>query len=148
MLTRNQYIILAVLLVTSFAFGRYATPEKVKVETKTVTVEVEKKVEVAHVITKIVEVKKPDGTSTTETTTVTDTNTNTSSTNNTNIDSIKETIKSSSVLNISGLASIDALNPTSITYGVSINKQLIGPITFGLFGFTDKKVGVSIGLNF
>ena len=42
-MTRNQYIIVGVLILLAAAAGRYLTPEKIV--TKTITVEVEKKQE-------------------------------------------------------------------------------------------------------
>lgn len=104
-------------------------------ETKTVTKETE------HTVTHTIIVERPDGSKTTDTI----------------IDS-KETKKTDSVvkvqtskkgLNVSVLASNDfssrLLKPV---YGASVSKELIGPITVGVFGFTNGVLGVSVGLNF
>ena len=33
-------------------------------------------------------------------------------------------------------------------YGISANKEFIGPITIGAFGLTNGTIGLSIGVNF
>lgn len=33
-------------------------------------------------------------------------------------------------------------------YGMYVSRPLIGSVTIGLFGFTDKTLGVSVGMNF
>lgn len=46
---------------------------------------------------------------------------------------------------LSVLVGTDFSNPV---YGLHVNKELLGPITVGVFGLTNKTLGVSIGLNF
>lgn len=52
--------------------------------------------------------------------------------------------------NISALAGYDLSHPRSLTplYGVSVTKQVLGPITVGAFGLTNGVLGVSLGVNF
>lgn len=116
------------------------TPEKVRVETK--TVEVEKIIEkIVHKETKVTE--HPDGTK--ETVVVEDSNTigRTESTKNTYT---KESISKGSKVNISILGGIKS-DLNTVVYGASVSKELIGPITIGAWGLTDKTFGISVGLN-
>lgn len=53
-----------------------------------------------------------------------------------------------STLNISGLAGIELKPHPEVFYGVSVSKEIIGPITIGLFGLTNGIVGASVGMNF
>lgn len=52
-------------------------------------------------------------------------------------------------LSISGLAGVDITNKLlTPVYGLSITKQVVGPITAGAFGMTSGVVGLSLGVNF
>jgi cytoskeletal protein RodZ len=138
----NKVLITVVLIIVAFVVGRQTTPEKVRTEVKTITVE--KIVEVER-RTKTTTVKKPDGT--TVTTTTTDTKSK-SDTNKSITDKVAESTSSKkSIVNISMMAKIKAA-PTMITYGVSVSKEILGPITVGVFGMTDKTFGITLGMNF
>lgn len=53
------------------------------------------------------------------------------------------------VINVSALVSVNFNgNLLSPVYGVSVSKEMIGPITVGAFGLTSGVVGASLGLNF
>lgn len=134
---------LLVLLLAAFAFGRYTTPAKV--ETKTVTIEIEKVKQDTHTDTKIVEVKKPDGTITKTTETKTDivrTESKNEKTENTN-----QTIYNKQSVTVSVLAGYN-YSGNELVYGASVSKPIIGPITIGLWGLTNRTFGASIGLQF
>ena len=55
--------------------------------------------------------------------------------------------KSSGVLSLSLLGGIDIHDPTP-TYGISVTRSVIGPVTIGLWGLNNGTVGGSIGVNF
>lgn len=151
-----------VLLVTVFAIGRWTAPEKIKIETK--IVEVVKNKEVSedktikdkHKHTTIVVVKTPAGEEHTTTDITEDQTTNRdkkekSTTDTTkNSDTIKTEEKSKSRLNIAVLAgtNITHASTTGILYGASVSRNIIGPITLGIWGLNDATGGVSIGLSF
>ena len=141
-MTRNQYIIVGVLILLAAAAGRYLTPEKIV--TKTITVEVEKKQEKTNTV--VVKVTKPDGTIT-ETT-----NTNTESTTTTNTNTKTDTIivqGKKSPLNVSALAGINVTNPAGgIIFGGHVSKQILGPVNIGVFGLSNGTAGLSVGLQF
>lgn len=129
-----------ILLLVAFASGRFLSPTKIKTETKVVTVEkiVEK---VVHSVTTITE--KPDGTKETHIDTHSDT---TAKSDTKEKDSKQEITKSNSTTNLSALIGIN-------TYGISLSRNLLGPITFGPWvisntSFQDLKAGISIGVNF
>lgn len=58
---------------------------------------------------------------------------------------VKPSIKE---FNISALAGLEGKNSLSPVWGLSVTKQIIGPISAGLFGLSNGIVGVSVGLNF
>lgn len=153
---RDVAIYAGAALVLAFAAGRWTGPVTVKTEIK--TVEVEKKTDDKqtntddHKKATIVETTKPDGTKT-KTTTITDdrdSKTDDESTDNLNktTDQTKEITKSKSPLSISLLAAANITAPGTPIYGLAIQRPILGPITLGIFGLSDKTAGVSIGLTF
>lgn len=153
-------IVVAILLVCSFAVGRYTTPVKVKTETKIVTVtkEVEKKStdnkKERHKNTTTTEVTHPDGTKET-TTVVTDdtdsenkTNSVAKSESSTTTDVKKEVTRSSSPVTLSILGGTSFNSFGQPIYGGSLTKPLLGPLTVGFWGLSNGTGGVSLGLTF
>lgn len=139
-MTRNHYIIIGILLLVAFGAGRWLSPEKVV--TKTVTVEVEKTNTKQDSV--VIKVTKPDGTITETTTTKTETETVTNTNNKT--ESIVQGKKSS--LNLSALAGINVINPSGgIIFGGHISKPILGPISIGIFGMSDGRAGLSVGIQ-
>lgn len=158
MTTKTKVILSIVIVLASYAFGYFEAPYKIKTEIK--TVEVEHKVTDTereadkHKTTTTTEVVKPDGTKETTTTSTEDsvakTDTQVKDDTAKTSDSTSETIKSGKTLNISALAgapisfSVGSLIPV---YGAQVSTNLIGPITVGLWGLSDKTAGFSLGLN-
>ena len=140
-LNKNKVVIggIAVVVVAYYA-GKHSAPEKVRVET--VTVEVEKKVNKEQ-RKKVFIKENKDGSK--ETTIVVDTSVNENT--RTNAEStVKETITRTK-LNVSVLVG-GSLPLSEPIFGISAQKNFIGPITLGIWGLTNKTGGVSIGLNF
>ena len=135
MSTRNYIILLVILCVCSFAGGRYLTPPKVTIQEKIVTKEV---VVVKH--TDTVVIKKPDGTVITTTKEDSTTKEDTKVKDSITIDTRR------SKINISALAGTGF--PLSPVYGIAANKELIGPVTVGIWGLSNLTAGISLGLNF
>lgn len=141
MTTRNIIIISVLALATSFAIGRYLTPERVKTEIKTVTVE-KVVVEVKRVVTTVKE--KPDGTK--ETVIVEDSKTNTNE-NSQTVDSKHEETKSKNKLIVAAMAGMNIPVDGQLIYGLEVSKNLLGPIRMGIFGMTNKTAGITLGLE-
>jgi hypothetical protein len=140
--TRTKIIIASLALLTVFAIGRFSSPTKIKTEVK--TVEIEKVVTIVKHET-ITITEKPDGAK--ETVIVTDTNTDSKS-NSKATDTTKEVTGSKSTLNISILAGVKfPIDQTSVVYGASITKQIIGPFTATAWGLSNLSGGIGIGLN-
>lgn len=151
--------LVVVAIATSFAVGRYTVSEKIKIETK--IVEVEKKTEkkdqdvnkAERKETTITESVKPDGTKETTTKIIEDTNTNkntkvdTVQNDTTKTDASKTIEKGGSRLNISALGGYDIIKGVPV-YGASISKDVIGPVSAGLWGLSNATVGISVGLSF
>lgn len=127
----KNYIVALVALVLSFAAGRYS----VDINKRTEIDETKK----TRTDTTIVTIKEPSGKETTTT-----------------VIKERETTKKelnqveSSQKAILNIAILGAYDPTQNqpSYGLSISKQFIGPVTLGVFGLTNGVAGVSIGVNF
>jgi hypothetical protein len=126
------------LLVVCFYLGRYTAPTKV--ETKTVAVEVEKVKTNQNVV--IVEKINKDGSRVkiTQSSSQTYKNTETSVKNS-------KVVENKPSVNIHAMAGLDVLNPKGVVVGVHANKQILGPISLGVFGFTNNVIGLSLGMS-
>lgn len=130
-----------IIIVIAFYVGKHYSPTKV--ETKVITVEVEK----AKIVEKkvIVEKVNPDGSKTTVTTI--DTNTEKQTTTASNNTVTKENKKQP--LSVYAMGGLDVTNPSGgFIVGAHVSKQLLGPLSFGLFGLTNGTAGISLGLSF
>lgn len=151
-MNKEAIFIIAALIILSFSFGRYSAPEKIKIETKTVTVEVEKvktneNTDNSKTVTEII---RPDHTiiKRTRYDKKTDKITQTITESRKEVQESKEITKGSKVT-IAALGSLNLTHLTSgITYGLSASKPFLGPITMGIFGFTDSSFGLSMGVEF
>ncbi len=132
-------------LTLSFAAGNYTarqTQSSTNSKTQS-TVQQDVKQDTHEVITTI---KAPNGTVQTVETVDTTALTNTDSTTNTQSQLV---VVPNPKNNVSALAGFDLSKSGLIpTYGISVNRQFLGPVTIGAFGLTSGTVGVSIGINF
>lgn len=149
MTTKTKYIIVVVLIGTAFAAGRYSVSQPdVHQTTDTETNNnIDTNTESHKKIT-IVKEKEPNG-KTKTTTTITDdstTHTEDKSTTDTHTDTTVKPQKIATAT-LSALAGVDVERGQTV-YGASLTKQVIGPVTIGLFGLTNGTVGASIGLSF
>lgn len=149
-------ILSIVALLTSFAVGRWSAPDKIKTVVQTVTIE--KKTddktqnEQDHKRYVTVETVAPNGTKI-KTTTITDDKgiiSSDKSTDNTDLTQTKskEVDKSSSKITMQFLGGLQITAPGVPIYGVSVSRPILGPITVGFFGMSNKVGGLSIGLTF
>jgi hypothetical protein len=154
MTNKNKVIAVAVVLIAAFAAGRLSTP--VKIKTVTQTVEIEKKVDtneqIDHKKTTVTERDAPSGEKTIITTITDDRSVQTSDSDSASISQTqsKEIVKDSGGrLNLSLLAgeNLSSLRSPPV-YGLSASKNVLGPITAGVFGFENGTVGLSVGLSF
>lgn len=146
---KYKIITVIVVLATTFAAGRYSVPSQSKKIVETTT-EAKKDIEIKAVHTKktVVETKKPDGTITFITTvdqTVGDTKTETDAKK----EILQETTKDiRKTFNISVIGANDFSRSPALTYGLSVSKEVLAPITIGAFGLRNGVIGLSIGLDF
>lgn len=159
MQTKTKIIIFITALLISFAAGYALTPTKTVIKTQ--IVEVEKKstdnsTDVGKDVKKTTttkEVTKPDGTKETTTTVTEETKTDKKTdqsetdTDSKTETSSKEIERLSSRTNLSLLTGADIHNALSPIYGASVSKQILGPISLGVFGLQNGIFGVSIGLS-
>lgn len=152
---KYKILIVTVVLVGTFALGRYTVPEKIKIETKVVEVVKEVKVtdtkQDAHKHTVITEVSLPSGEKKKTTEIVYDSSKERDS--HTVIDDTKKesstetVVKGDSKVSISLLGGLKLDNRTPV-YGASISKPVLGPLTIGIWGLSDSSCGASIGVTF
>lgn len=158
--TKAKLIIGAAALLLAFAAGRWAAPEKVRIETKVVEVENvhnETKTDIdknRHTETTVTEIVRPDGTKEKTTRTTQDTQTtqkrDTASTKDTvtTAEETKEVTRGTAKVTISALAGAQIGSSTPLVYGASVSKPILGPITVGIFGLSNATFGASLGLTF
>lgn len=164
MSTKLKVTLSVLALVTSYAFGYYEAPTKVKEVVH--TVEVEKKVDDTktdaakdtHKSTTVTVVQTPDGTKTTTTKVDEDTKSDTKTDDKSQVsdtktvDETKEVTKSGASTYISVLSRVDVLSSqvsgSPVVFGASVSKDILGPVQIGVFGYTDRTFGASVGLRF
>lgn len=152
----NKYVVLSVTFVLGGVVGGFLVPRKVVTETK--IVEVERKTEEKQQDkntkerTTKTEKKNPDGSS--ETTTVTEkdtsvtTDVNRDVTKSSTIDSFSLSERVGGLTTVSVMGSVDVTKPSGYTLGLHVTKPILGPVSIGVFGFQDGRVGASVGLTF
>lgn len=139
MALKNKILILLAAIGIGFGIGYFTKPAKV--------VEVIKKEIVKEAaITKIVyreKIVRPDGTVIETERSREDSHTS---------EQIKEesskTVTNRLGLNISALAYAPTNKLTQTEYGVIVSKRVVGNVTAGILATTDKKIGVTLGLEF
>lgn len=135
-----KYLIVLVLLVGAFAAGRYTSPTKIETKIQTVEVEKIKKNEDTVIVEKIT----PDGTKTTQTHIVSTTEENNHIKEN--FDTVTESKHPATTISL--LGGLDINNSVHPVYGLSASRNILGPISMGIFGLSNGTVGLSVGLNF
>lgn len=141
---KYKILILLMSLLASFSIGRYTSrpADTSKKETTETDINKDSSQDI-HKITIIV--KDPDGK---ETTTITeDTESREKETQKTVEKLVEESKSRRDLINVSVLASTE-FGKVQPILGFSANKELIGPITVGAFGFVNGVVGLSVGVNF
>jgi len=147
MISNKTILLLALILaLTFFALGRYTSTQA-----KTVTKKQKKLNKTTHnkskTHEKFTKKKSKDGTDTIVT--VIDTAAQASTKIDSDTQSKSIVTKASPRTNISALAATSIHNPFGPPqYGLSVNREVLGPITVGAFGLTGGTFGISIGLNF
>lgn len=156
MQTKTKVIIIVVALAASFIAGRYSRPAKIVTEVK--TVEVEKKTSNTdqtvdkHKDTTVTKTVNKDGTVTEVEHTVEDTGSHTKSNQTDNIsestDNIKTVVNNDKTVHLAVLAGANFSNLSVITYGGYASKDILGPVSVGIWGLSLGAGGVSVGFSF
>lgn len=136
----KKILILLIFLILSFAFGRYSVKS---VDTKTTEIKQENKD--VRTVTHTTVIEQPNGVKKT----IIISNTEDRSKSFTDTKVLANTNKRS-MLNISLIAGT-MLGPEAarnMDYGLSINKEMFGPVTLGAYGMKSGAFGLSIGVNF
>lgn len=134
---KYQFTILIVLLLTAFAIGRRSVESVSGNKQETIAVQQVQDVETKRTTTTV---KKPNGE--VKTVTVSDTVSTTKSDSST-----KSSVTTKKSLNVSLFGGYNLYTPKPI-YGLSVTKQVFGPVTVGAWGLNNGTLGVSVGLEF
>ena len=143
-MTLNKYVkngvVLLVVAGLGYTTGRYMQPAEVIVKTEI------KEVEKVRVDTKtrIIYRKMPDGT--VERITEEETKSSSETGKDTRTEQITKAKKSSSIA-IVALTSTD-FDFSKPEYALHVQTNVLGPLKLGIYGSTNKQVGISIGLDF
>lgn len=148
--SKQKYVIAGTLVTISFVVGRFSAQKpEIKTAISAQTTTKQGRVKDTHIKTTVTIVKTPDGT--VKTIKIIDQveDIKTDTTSSKIINKITDVIPSKiNVLNVSALIANDFSRGIFVpTYGISVNKEILGPITVGAFGLTNGVVGASIGLN-
>jgi hypothetical protein len=160
MTTKTKVIVGVVYTAGCLALGAYLVPEKTKIVTKVAETEkltdkddIKKEVK-RHKETKIVAVTEPDGKKETTTIITEDTGVNSEKKVNDTLSDTKssytekETVRGNSKVTVSALFATDVKAPNGLSYGLSVTKPILGPLTIGAFGLMNGTCGLSLGLTF
>jgi hypothetical protein len=145
----NKIVIAGVLLIAAFVAGRFSVPKQViKTEQTKVAVDIEKSKN-THTQTTTTTIKTPNGEVKTITTTDTVTKSETSKKEDISSSKSEQVTAKTGKLNIAALAAYDTAHlGVKPAIGVSVSKEVIGPLTIGLWGLNTGIVGLSVGVNF
>jgi hypothetical protein len=132
-----------------FAFGRYSsTPAKVSTQVTEKQHDTQTEAKDVHTKKTVTETKRPDGTDTIVTTVDQNVIDDKKEQTDTTIQS-KQTVVPPQTINISILGANDFSQGRILpTYGLSVTKPVLGPLTIGAFGLMNGTIGVSVGVNF
>lgn len=136
----KTYLAFVLLVIVAFVSGRFTANKNTE---QIVQHEAEKEETKSHTVTEVVQA--PGGE--TKTVTTVDTVTRVNKDRKTK-ETIKEVVARKRQTNISALIGYDSHRPGDAVYGVSITRELVGPITYGVWGLTSGVAGVSAGINF
>jgi len=136
---KSKALISGAVVALAFLAGRHSVEVKtVKKAEANIT---QKGSEQKHEVKNVKTTKKPDGTVEVLDTSTLDTFLQSASESNSKS---SETVTPVNSVLVQALA---AYQDGHFIYGAAASKKLIGPVTVGLFGFTDLRVGVSVGLE-
>ncbi len=138
-------ILVGVIAIVAFAFGRYSVklPPDTKTSEQTTTNDKKTTDTDTHKITVI---EKDCKTGAEKTTITEDTTTREKETQKTVDKLLKDiTQQKRRTTNISAIGGIQDFKPI---YGASANMEVFGPVTAGVFGLTNGVIGINLGINF
>lgn len=144
---KTLVISVVVALLLGLGIGRYSNRQAPNVTTnidKTKVTDVKTDIN-THKVTTVTETPKGD-----KVTTITEDTKAETKRDTTSDTKVAQSVVApkSSIINISGLVALDTSRGFVPVYGISANKELIGPVTVGAFGLTNGVIGLSIGINF
>lgn len=147
---RTKILLVILAITVSFAAGRWSVSNPDTKVTEVTKVDEKKELNTdTHSKRMSVTVEEPSGKKTTTTVVDSDTSTKIKDDKKTNSQvSTEVTQAKHKTLNISALAGYQLPGTLSPVYGVSINKEVLGPVTVGAYWINNGTIGLSLGLDF
>lgn len=141
---KTEVIVGLVILAVGIAGGYAMTPTKVEIREKIVEKRVESTEKKRDRELVKVQIKRPDGTVETRTE-LKDKQDETSKTETNKSSESEKIVSKGTGLGVQFFVRGPLNEPT---YGADVYKKILGPVSVGAFGFTDKVWGLSVGLEF
>jgi hypothetical protein len=141
---KTEVIVGLIILAVGVAGGYAMTPTKIEVREKIVEKKVESTEKKRDRELVKVQIKRPDGTVETRTELKDKTEQKTDSTTENSKESEKIVSKGTGL----GVQFFVRGPLNEPVYGAGVYKKILGPVSIGVFGFTDKAWGLSAGLEF
>lgn len=148
MFTNNKkLLVIGVSCLSFFALGRFSASQVQTTKVVNTNLE-EQKNKSVHTQTTTITTKEPNGE--VKTTTTTDIVANTEVNKKEEITSkIEQAPIKQSKLNVSALLAVNTQHALDIPqYGLSVTKQVLGPITAGIWALNNGTIGLSVGMDF
>ena len=142
---RSEVIIVVVVLLLGYGFGKYGQPAKIVTKTNTVI----QTVTVDHVntVTVVKEVDKPDGTKEIDTTTTDKSQVNTDT--DVHVETEKVVTESKAQWRVAAALVPQVSGGTfGPLYGLDVERRILGPIWAGVGADTNRQIALKVGFEF
>lgn len=141
---KTKIVLGLISLAITFALGRYTKNQDTVIKQETEDEKNKEKDKDKKKVTVII--KKPDGTEITKI--IEETKIREKETQRT-VDKLYQEVKSrTGLVNVSALIGTEHIRQLTPVYGLSVSKEILGPVTVGAWGMTNSSIGVSLGVNF
>ena len=143
----NKYLLGGICVAIGIVIGLVTKPAKIvtktEVQEKIVTVKEEGKVKVV----KVVETVNVDGSKTT-TTDSREESTSKEASNTARDSKSEKVISNENGVRLNVLVGSNITKAPELNYGLAVSRQLIGPISLGVFGMKAGEYGITLGVQF
>lgn len=147
---RTLLISLGVIVLLSFAFGRWSTPKRTEIKEKEKSSKEHVEQHEKDTDFEVIKIKRPDGTTIEKR--VRKTKDKSKEVDKEKKSKEKSTLVitngSKTFINVMIGKSLSNFTTSPLSYGLHVGTSLIGPINIGVYGTTEKTVGITLGVSF